>query len=184
MQPRGVIERARGVRFVSAVQSDVADRADAGRPGLDPFGIDHRVRARVRPAFRFLHDRYWRVSVSGVTNVPAAGPVLLVANHSGAIPFDGAMIITAVDKHRDRAVRFLYDRFVGNLPPVDGFYRKVGGVPATRENAVLVLRVGEPLLVFPEGVSGVAKTFTERYRLRTFSHGFARLAVEHDVPVV
>ena len=40
------------------------------------------------------------------------------------------------------------------------------------------------MLIFPEGVPGVAKTFGERYRLRPFSPGFARMALEHDVPVV
>jgi 1-acyl-sn-glycerol-3-phosphate acyltransferase len=153
-------------------------------PGLDPFGFDAVFRDRVRPAFQFLHDRYWRVEVSGAENLPQQGPVLLVANHSGAVPFDGAMIVTASELHGRRIVRFLYDRFVDNLAPVSAFYRKVGGVTATRENAVEVLRAGEPLLIFPEGVPGVAKPFGERYRLQTFRHGFARLAFALDVPVV
>jgi 1-acyl-sn-glycerol-3-phosphate acyltransferase len=168
----------------SPAASDVDARSGAARADADPFGLDLRLRDRVKPAFRFLHDRYWRVSVTGAANIPASGPVLLVANHSGAIPFDGAMIVTAVDKHRARPLRFLYDRFVGNLPPVDAFYRKVGGVPAKRENASALLEIGAPLLIFPEGVPGVAKTFSERYRLRPFSPGFARLALEHDVPIV
>jgi 1-acyl-sn-glycerol-3-phosphate acyltransferase len=150
----------------------------------DRFGFDPDFRRRVRPAFQFLHDRYWRVAVSGAENLPASGPAILIANHSGAVPFDGAMIVTAVETARRRIVRFLYDRFVANLGPVDTFYRKVGGVTATRENAVEVLRSGEMLLLFPEGVPGVAKPFAERYRLQTFSPGFARLAFALDVPVV
>jgi 1-acyl-sn-glycerol-3-phosphate acyltransferase len=160
-----------------------ADRPET-LPGLDPFGFDAAFRDRVRPAFQFLHDRYWRVDVRGAENVPQNGPVLLVANHSGAVPFDGAMIVTAGELHGRRFVRFLYDRFVDNLSPVATFYRRVGGVTATRENAVEVLRAGEPLLIFPEGVSGVAKPFGDRYRLRTFTHGFARLALALDVPIV
>jgi 1-acyl-sn-glycerol-3-phosphate acyltransferase len=157
--------------------------ADASQ-GADAFAIDHELRDLVTPAFRFLHERYWRVEVTGAEHVPAEGPVLLVANHSGALPFDGAMIIMSVQKERDRAVRFLYDRFVETLPPLDGFYRKVGGVVATRENAHELLRRGEPVLLFPEGISGVAKPFSERYRLRSFSPGFARLSMALDVPVV
>ena len=61
-------------------------------PPADPFGLDPELRQRVLPAVRFLHDRYWRVDVAGIQHVPARGPVLLVANHSGAVPFDGAMI--------------------------------------------------------------------------------------------
>ncbi len=153
-------------------------------PSADPFGLDPELRQRILPAVRFLHDRYWRVEVTGAHYVPASGPVLLVSNHSGAVPFDGAMIVTALELHRQRTLRFLYDRFVENLAPVAAFYNKVGGAVATRENAVTLLRMGEALLVFPEGVPGVAKPFGDRYRLRAFSPGFARLALALDVPIV
>jgi 1-acyl-sn-glycerol-3-phosphate acyltransferase len=172
----GVSESAEPI----AIETPDARRAPAG----DPFGLDLEVRDLVRPAFRFLHDRYWRIEVSGAHHVPAEGPVLLVANHSGALPFDGAMIVTAVDMLRRRVVRFLYDRFVEAVSPLDAFYRKVGGVAASRENAQELLRTGEAVLLFPEGISGVAKPFSERYRLRPFSPGFARLAMQFDVPVV
>jgi 1-acyl-sn-glycerol-3-phosphate acyltransferase len=150
----------------------------------DPFGLDPAFRRRCLPPFRFLHDRYWRVEVTGAQHIPEDGPALLVSNHSGAIPFDGAMIASAVEFRRERTLRFLYDRFVQNIAPVDAFYRKMGGVVATRENAVTVLNGGDLLLVFPEGVSGVAKPFGDRYHLRTFSAGFARLALGLDVPIV
>src|SRR5262245_34548054 len=136
------------------------------------------------PAVRFLFERYWRVEVSGARHVPADGPALLVANHSGALPFDGVMIVTAVEMFCGRTVRFLYDRFVENIPPVASFYRKVGGAVASRENAVKLLDAGELVLIFPEGVSGVAKSFGDRYRLRPFGPGFARLAIATDAPVV
>jgi 1-acyl-sn-glycerol-3-phosphate acyltransferase len=150
----------------------------------DPFGLDPAFRDLVVPAFRFLHDRYWRVEVTGLHHIPTSGPALLVANHSGAIPFDGAMIVTAVQLRRERLVRFLYDRFVDNLKPVGTFYRRVGGAVANRENALSLLRLGELLLLFPEGVPGVAKSFGDRYRLRGFSPGFARLALTADVPII
>ena len=153
-------------------------------PRQDPFGLDPELRQRVLPAARFLHDRYWRIEVTGTRHVPTSGPALLVANHSGAIPFDGAMIATALELRRQRMVRFLYDRFVENLAPVATFYNRMGGAAATRENAVALLRAGELLLVFPEGVPGVAKSFSDRYRLRAFSPGFARLALALDVPIV
>ena len=154
-------------------------------PGAeDPFGLDAAFRRRVLPAVRFLFERYWRVDVTGARHVPPAGPALLVANHSGALPFDGVMIVTAVEMYCGRTVRFLYDRFVENLPPVASFYRKVGGAVATRENAVKLLDAGEVVLIFPEGVSGVAKPFADRYRLRPFGPGFARLALATNAPIV
>jgi len=174
----GVSESASPTTF------EVDDGAAPADDPRDPFGLDLDLRHRVTPAFRFLHDRYWRIEVGGAQHVPATGPVLLVANHSGALPFDGAMVVTAVDGLRRRVVRFLYDRFVEAIAPLDAFYRKMGGVTASRENAQALLRMGEPVLLFPEGISGVAKPFSERYRLRPFSAGFARLAMQHDVPVV
>jgi 1-acyl-sn-glycerol-3-phosphate acyltransferase len=157
--------------------------AGAEPTGPDPFGLDLFIRDNVRPICRFLFERYWRVEVMGAQHVPS-GPVLLIANHSGALPFDGAMICTAVDLHCNRVARFLYDRFVEGMGPIATFYRKVGGASASRENAVALLEQGEPVLLFPEGVSGVAKPFTDRYRLRSFSAGFARIALALDVPVV
>jgi 1-acyl-sn-glycerol-3-phosphate acyltransferase len=166
------------VRSFSTALGDI----DAG--SRDAGGFDPEFRQRVRPAFQFLHDRYWRIETSGAANVPATGPALLVANHSGAVPFDGAMIVTTLETHRQRVVRFVYDRFVDRIPPVAAFYRRVGGVAASRENALALLRAGEVVLLFPEGVPGVAKPFGDRYQLRAFSAGFARLALALDVPVV
>jgi 1-acyl-sn-glycerol-3-phosphate acyltransferase len=164
---------------------ELAGEAAAAQPKEpDAFGLDPAVRQRVVPAFRFLFERYWRVEVSGTGNIPESGPAILVANHSGALPFDGAMIVTAAQLHGDRVVRFLYDRFVERLPPVALFYRKVGGAVASRESALRLLGAGECVLIFPEGVSGVAKAFGDRYRLRPFSPGFARLALALDVPII
>jgi 1-acyl-sn-glycerol-3-phosphate acyltransferase len=164
--------------------SDAKATETTGAGTGDAFGLDEKFRDRVLPFFRLLHDRYWRVEVTGARNVPAEGPALLVSNHSGALPFDGAMICTAVDTERGRRLRFLYDRFVESLGPVATFYRKVGGVAASRESAVELLQAGEMVLLFPEGVPGVAKDFNDRYRLRPFSPGFARLALALDVPII
>jgi 1-acyl-sn-glycerol-3-phosphate acyltransferase len=162
----------------------VADGTDPGHLD-DEFGLDLAFRERVTPIFRLLHDHYWRVEVSGAKHVPDEGPVILVSNHSGALPFDGAMICTTLDAHRGLVVRYLYDRFVEGVSAVDAFYRRTGGVMATWKNAErLLVERRSHLLIFPEGVPGVAKTFSERYRLREFNPGFARLAMRHDVPVV
>src|SRR5438128_1243798 len=146
-----------------AIEPVEAETHDA--PRQDPFGLDPELRRRVLPAARFLHDRYWRIEATGIRHVPTSGPALLVANHSGAIPFDGAMIVTAVELRRQRTLRFLYDRFVENLAPVATFYDKMGGAVATREEAVAHVKADELLLLFPVDEPGVAKAFSDRYRL-------------------
>lgn len=152
--------------------------------GADRFGLDPEFREQVAPIFRWLHDHYWRVKLSGIRHLPTDGPAILVANHSGALPFDGAMICTAVDTAAGIVVRYLYDRFVTSVPLVDSFYRRTGGAIATKENARAMLEAGHHVLVFPEGVPGVAKPFDQRYQLRPFSPGFVRLAAETGAPVI
>jgi 1-acyl-sn-glycerol-3-phosphate acyltransferase len=168
--PRGVLDANRGAAATEA-------KADA-------FGLDLDFRDQVAPIFRWLHDSYWRVQLSGIRHLPLQGPAILIANHSGAIPFDGAMICTAVDSATGVVVRYLYDRFVAGVPMVDAFYRKTGGAVATKENARALLEAGEHLLIFPEGVPGVAKAFDQRYQLRPFSPGFVRLAAETGAPII
>ncbi|MHC4506770.1 MAG: lysophospholipid acyltransferase family protein, partial [Planctomycetota bacterium] len=148
--------------------------------------MDLEFRERVVPFFRFLFERYWRVEVEGLKHVPATGPAILVANHSGALPFDGTMIVTAVRlAHPEpRPVRFLYDRFVDNLPGVRSFYRRVGGVAASYANTARLLADGHLVMTFPEGVAGVAKLFPDRYRLRPFSSSFVRLSLTHRAPII
>src|SRR5437867_11219600 len=111
-----------------AIALDVIEPGEAETPDApreDPFGLDPELRRRVLPAARFLHDRYWRIEVTGIRHLPTSGPALLVANHSGAIPFDGAMIVTAVELRRQRVLRILYDRFVEKLAAVAPFYDQV-----------------------------------------------------------
>jgi 1-acyl-sn-glycerol-3-phosphate acyltransferase len=155
------------------------------RSAVDEFGLDPEFRARALPLFQLLYEKYWRVDARGARNVPRSGPVILVSNHSGALPFDATMIACALEaaKH-PRATRFLYDRFVENLPWIPGFYKKAGGVVASHENAAKLLERGELIGLFPEGVAGLSKLYSERYVLQPFSGGFVRLALRFGAPVV
>ena len=151
----------------------------------DEFGFEPEFRSRALPLFKLLYEKYWRVDARGARNVPRTGPTILVSNHSGALPFDATMISCALEEARHpRAARFLYDRFVENLPFVPDFYRKAGGVVASRENAERLLAKGELVGLFPEGVSGLSKLYSERYVLQPFSGGCIRLALRYGAPIV
>jgi hypothetical protein len=154
-------------------------------PARDEFGLDPEFRDQAKPLFRLLYEKYWRVEARGARNVPRSGPVILVSNHSGAIPFDATMIACALDEaHHPRPARFLYDRFVENLPWIPDFYRRAGGVVASHANAERLLETGELIGLFPEGVSGLSKLYSERYVLQPFSSGFVRLALRYRAPIV
>src|SRR6185503_12618409 len=59
---------------------------------VDEFGLDPKFASRVQPLFDFLYTRYFRVDTSGAANVPNDGRCLIVSNHSGTFPYDGAML--------------------------------------------------------------------------------------------
>jgi 1-acyl-sn-glycerol-3-phosphate acyltransferase len=153
------------------------------------FEIDPDLRERLRPAARLLFDRWWRVKVRGMAGIPREGPAILVGNHSGAIPVDAMMVAYALDRDGDetsprRVARVLYDRFVDGIPSLSELYRRAGAVPARYDVADALLRRGELVVIFPEGIGGVAKLFEDRYRLQRFSTSAARLAWKHRAPVV
>jgi 1-acyl-sn-glycerol-3-phosphate acyltransferase len=152
----------------------------------DPFGHDPQFHARLRPIAAFLYRRYWRVRTDGLEHIPESGPALLVGNHSGGIPLDAVMIGAAVDlEHpQHRLVRFLYDRFVAGMPLVGDFYRRLGSVVASFENAHTLLAHGHLVGIFPEGVAGVAKGIGQRYRLQPFHTSFVRLSLQLRVPII
>ena len=154
--------------------------------GVDPYGMDVDFAVAAAAPFVWLYRRYFRVTLHGLENVPAEGRLLLVSNHSGQLPFDAIMIIVAmlVEKDPPRVVRALVEKWVATLPFVSAFYARIGQIVGTPENCRRLLAADEALLVFPEGVRGLNKPFSERYRLRPFGHGFMRLALEARAPIV
>jgi 1-acyl-sn-glycerol-3-phosphate acyltransferase len=83
-----------------------------------------------------------------------------------------------------RLVRPLTDRFVQRLPGVRSFFERTGPVIASSESFRALLRDGHAVLVFPEGVDGIRKTVSQRYRLQPFHKGFVRQALLAGAPIV
>jgi 1-acyl-sn-glycerol-3-phosphate acyltransferase len=156
---------------------------DAGH-GHDVFGYEPLHAALALAALEPVYRHWFRVRSYGVEHIPASGPAILVGNHSGTLPFDGMMVWTDVVLRRRRLPRTVADYFVSALPFVSTLYARSGVVGGTAGNLRVLLEAGELLLIFPEGVPGIAKPFGERYQLREFRVGHAELAIRHQAPVV
>jgi 1-acyl-sn-glycerol-3-phosphate acyltransferase len=156
-----------------------------GSAGVDPFGLDPQWTKCVLMMVATLHRKYFRTEVHGIDRVPE-GRVLLVANHSGQIPIDGALIAASMfmDTEPPRVVRAMVEKWAVGLPFVSILFTRVGQVVGVPENATRLLAQGEALLVFPEGIRGIAKTIGQRYKMTEFGLGFMRLAIETDTPIV
>ena len=60
----------------------------------------------------------------------------------------------------------------------------MGQVVGTRENFADLLDDGQLVLVFPEGIEGIRKPVTQRYRLQSFHVGFVEQALRARAPIV
>lgn len=159
--------------------------ADAGH-GYDPFGLHPDFVAFGEALTAPLYDRYFRVESAGHEHIPATGAAVLAANHSGAVPFDSAMIWTDVVRHTNppRVPRPVADHFVPMIPVIGIVFARGGMVGGSRGNARTLLERGELLLIHPEGVPGIAKSFKLRYQLQDWRVGHVELAIRHSAPVI
>lgn len=185
------VETLKALRFVIQATVDSykesLDRRLKGEYEVDEFGLDEEFLDLVRPLFAFLYKKWWRVTPVGVQNVPTEGPALLVANHSGNLPWDGAMIAYTLfhELTPPRMTRTLFHDWFTQLPFIAPFLARTGAVHAAPENAERLLRKGNLTAVFPEGIKGVGKLFKNRYQLARFGRGgFVKVAIRTKAPII
>ncbi len=152
--------------------------------GFDLFGLEPRAVDRAAALAAPLYDHYFRVDSHGAEHVPVTGPAIVVANHSGVLPVDGAMLWLDLLRRTGRIPRMVADRFVPQLPFASTAFARCGVVSGTRTNVRRLLERGELVVIFPEGVAGVAKPWRERYHLQPWRVGHVELAIRHRAPIV
>jgi 1-acyl-sn-glycerol-3-phosphate acyltransferase len=188
---RGVQRRLGGVdamELYEDLRRRVAVLGMEERSGeVDEFGLDPVYLERARPLLALLYERWWRVEVTGAEHLPPAGRVILVANRSGILPYDGLMIAEAVEREHPAhpRPRFLVADWLVTLPFIQPLLARIGGVRACPENAERLVESGHWTVVFPEGQKGALKPFRDRYRLQRFGRGgFVSLAVRLRASIV
>ncbi|WP_350308813.1 lysophospholipid acyltransferase family protein [Sanguibacter hominis] len=132
---------------------------------------------RATPAGWLLSRVVWRTRVVGAENMPADGPVIIAANHTGVI--DGPIVFGVSPRPVHMMIK--ESMFRG---PIGSFLRWSGQIPVDRENgrpalaaALSVLKRGDVVGIFPEGRRG-------RGDLSEVRGGVAWLALASGAPVV
>ncbi len=158
---------------------------DAGH-GFDAFGMHPDFVALGDWLTSPLYDRWFRVRSVDAHHIPAEGPAILAANHSGTLPWDAMMLWADVYRHTTprRSPRPVADYFVPSLPFVGTLFARAGVVGGSRGNVRRLLEQGEMLMLFPEGTVGIGKPWSERYRLQVWRQGHCELALRFGAPVV
>jgi 1-acyl-sn-glycerol-3-phosphate acyltransferase len=176
--------------WVRRLQDDIAARVKRVPTTLNEFAFDEYglspdwVRRNALP-MALIYRYYFRAETVDIDRVPS-GPVLLVANHAGQLPFDGMMLGASMllEAEPPRIARPMAEYWVSELPWVSVAAARMGAMVGTPQNCVSMLEAGECVMVFPEGVRGMNKLYSQRYQLQRFGLGFVRLALQTGTPIV
>ncbi len=153
---------------------------------VDEYGFDQEVTERFfLAALRPIAEKWFRIEVRGIDNIPTEGGALVVSNHSGTVPVDGLMTMATINDRTGRFLRPLGADLVFKMPLVSSMARKTGATLACNEDAERMLTGGELVGVWPEGFKGIGKPWSERYKLQRFGRGgFVSAALRTGVPIV
>ncbi len=152
--------------------------------GFDDWGFSRDQATRLYSLGSLLL-RWFRPEVHGLENLPP-GRLLVVPNHSGQLPFDGAVITNVCLRRASppRLLRPMVERWFPSVPFVNQILSRTGAVLGDPVNCRNLLLDDQAILVFPEGARGSGKPWSRRYHLEAFGRGFMRLALETETPIV
>jgi len=159
--------------------------ADLNSYGYDPWGYNPEVLKRFLLPAAYLYRYWFRCKVRGIENVPA-GRAMVIGNHAGQIALDGLMVSAALvlEGEPPRLVRGMGEYWLGTLPFLSILLDRTGSSVGTPQTCADMLRHGECVMAFPEGIRGMNKLYADAYQLQEFGLGFMRLALETDTPII
>lgn len=151
----------------------------------DPWGFNLELCENTLRRLLPLYRSYFKVQVFGQENVENK-PYLVVSNHTGQIPLDGMLITVAFafDISPPRMLRGMVERFLAQMPFLGDLTAQTGSILGDRLNCEYLIDHGESILVFPEGAKGISKNTPDYYKLRPFSQGFYRIALQKKTPIL
>ena len=128
---------------------------------------------------------YHRHEVYGLNHIPKSGPAIIAVNHSLAT-YDTLLLWVAVYHEHDRMIRALVDRLFFKIPYLSELMTHFGTYEGSPQAAKRLLSEGHLVCVAPGGMKEALKpTPAQRYQIDWDQRrGFAKLAVENQVPVI
>ena len=152
----------------------------ASSPDITKGTIRPFTRTIVRYTLYGILWLFFRMRVSGVENIPKAGPFILIGNHLHNI--DPMMAQVALPRN----CHFFVKQEVFDFPVISQVARWTGGFPVNRgapdrqaiRNAEAALSAGLGLGIYPEG------TRSTTWALQKGLSGAGLIALRNDVPIV
>jgi 1-acyl-sn-glycerol-3-phosphate acyltransferase len=164
---------------------------DEGKP-YDPIDFPY-LYSLARELMVPIIDHYYRARMIGAENLPESGPAIIACNHSGnAFPHDAMVLDGLIWRHfgfkPEHKMRSVYSPKLAKvwwMRPfgLDNWWRRCGGVDMTFDNYDRLLKNGERVVYYPEGVPGIGKGFNRRYQLQHFYSSFVVLSARHNVSI-
>lgn len=166
--------------------NEIFEKIQMDYSSQDPWGLDLKFCRRAVKFLTPLYRNYFQVRTFGMENIDPDETYVMVSNHGGQIAIDGMLIglSMVLDSDKPRIIRPMIERFMTELPFVAQTSYKGGAVLGDRTNCIEVLKRNQTVLVFPEGVRGVAKSTSQFYELQSFSKGFYRIALAERKKIV
>jgi len=188
-------------RSKSSSDNWYTDLSDAARKNVgiihEYFNLDF-TRQLIKYVINLLSNYYFRARFFGFEDMPARNnpgvPLIFASNHSGmAFPWDAIILAAGVyeifdygpDSMRPLASPMLSESKLMNPYQHDNLWKIVGSVDASFLNFETMMQQNDHnLLIYPEGVPGIAKGFNHRYKLQRFSSSFITMSIKYQTDIV
>ncbi|MEU0542212.1 lysophospholipid acyltransferase family protein [Nocardia sp. NPDC005978] len=137
--------------------------------------------------FARAYTSYFTPTVTGIENLPASGPALIIGNHSSIYwaPEVWVTFMAALDRRPNEPTYGVAHEILLRAPGIGDGLRGFGVIPASQEAAATGLKDGGAVMVYPGGDWEACRPWTERGKVDFANRkGFIRLALKLGVPVI
>ncbi|MCB1143751.1 MAG: hypothetical protein H7A24_06365 [Leptospiraceae bacterium] len=158
------------------------------------------TRSAIHNVTKFIDQFYFRSKFVGLEKalperVHPDRPLIFASNHSGmTFPWDGIIMagkyFLKTGEDFKQSLRPIVAPMLSQsayMEPflIEKFWKRLGGVDATLENFEALMHNSDSnVMIYPEGVPGIAKGFDKRYIMQNVSSSFIRMALKFKTDII